>query len=361
MRFCIGALSRSRALPVPKQIAELLATNTEERYLQLTCFDRCAGAEPWFPTRCGHVVAAAQVDFAFCPIAKKRTGATARVLASTTSRWRAPRTSARVLADLMQRGSVAQRRAICPQTQTASLRVDLSQLYAGRLKTGRWPGTSPAKRQRPAADQPAALYDTRANCTPTTTAVAARDVDPAASLAGQMETRPSQLLAPHLLLGARIFSEQLHRPAARPSPEYAKAIQLQPTNQTALLTVGRSVSRAESQRRTAAAAPADWSNTPRTWGSARLAATIASRACHGTAAATAACRVEARTDDRPSKSIPSTLSASLVRLALFRERTSDVAVAAPSISNRRSGRSCPQIVSRPRSTKGCYKSLILRR
>ena len=71
---------------------------------------------------------------------------------STTSAQSAE--DARALADLIKERLASA--AICP-AQIASLRVDLGQLYAGQLKTGRWPHEL-GEKLRLKADQPAALY-----------------------------------------------------------------------------------------------------------------------------------------------------------------------------------------------------------
>jgi len=147
-----------------------------------------------------------------------------RVSYSTTSAQSAE--DARALADLIKERL---QRSDLSQAQIASLRVDLGQLYAGQLKNRAMAKYELGEALRLKADQPAALYmlgKLHADDSEWQHAI-----DPLRRY-GQMETRPSQLLALHLLLG-EIFSEQLHDPQ-QAIAEYAKAIQLQPTNQTAL-------------------------------------------------------------------------------------------------------------------------------
>ncbi len=113
--------------------------------------------------------------------------------------------------------------------QVASIRVELGQLYAGQLKNRAMAKYELGEALRLKADQPAALYmlgKLHADDSEWQHAI-----DPLRRY-GQLETRPAQLLALHLLLG-EIFSEQLHDPQQALS-EYAKAIQIQPTNQAAL-------------------------------------------------------------------------------------------------------------------------------
>ena len=113
--------------------------------------------------------------------------------------------------------------------QIAAFRVELGQLYAGLLKNRAMAKYELGEALRLRPDQPAALF--------TLGKLHADDsewqhaIDPLRRY-GQLETRPSQLLALHLLLG-EIFSEQLQDPQ-QAIAEYTKAIQLQPTNQTAL-------------------------------------------------------------------------------------------------------------------------------
>jgi tetratricopeptide (TPR) repeat protein len=114
-------------------------------------------------------------------------------------------------------------------TQVVGMRVELGQLYAGLLSD-----RPSAKRELGEAlqlspNQAAALY--------TLGKLYADDgewqqaVEPLRRYS-QLETRPAQLLAIHLLLG-EIWSDQLHD-SHQAIAEYTKAIQIQPTNQTAL-------------------------------------------------------------------------------------------------------------------------------
>jgi len=133
---------------------------------------------------------------------------------------------AKALAELLQERL---QRSNLSTAQIVGMRVELGQLYAGQLSD-----RVQAKRELGEAlqlkpDQQAALY--------TLGKLFADDgeyqqaVEPLLRYS-QLETRPAQLLAIHLLLG-EIWSEQLHDPQ-QAIAEYTKAIQIQPTNQIAL-------------------------------------------------------------------------------------------------------------------------------
>ena len=113
--------------------------------------------------------------------------------------------------------------------EEANIRVELGQLYAGPLKNRAMAKHELGQALRLKPNQPAALF--------TLGKLHADDgewqhaIDPLKRY-GELETRPSQLLAVHLLLG-EVFGDKLQDPHQAISA-YTQVVKLQPTNQVAL-------------------------------------------------------------------------------------------------------------------------------
>ena len=207
------------ALSAAEQLADQLY-DTEERYLHYMLAGVLAQNMVPDVVRCRKALRSG------LNLLPDREEAFARLRGSYATTSTSNTDDARALAELLKERL---RRSDLTVDHTVGMRVELGQLYAGPLQKRAQAKHELGEALRQKPDQQAALY--------TLGKLHADDgewqhaIEPLRRYS-RLETRPAQLLALHLLLG-EIWSEQLHDPQ-QAIAEYTKAIQIQPTNQTAL-------------------------------------------------------------------------------------------------------------------------------